>query len=1098
MKVYEIIHTSPEIKTVYDFLESGVSVGHNYLDNPEAFLNVKNNKGTSTNREVIEATYNATESKKYKGKDARQLLLKVGTKLAIEVDKVNKTGLDTEGLQIVSYDIPAFQASALANLEANENYVTSGKNMARQGTQHQVSVKQIYPDATVWIWCRSLASAANNFEGEIFNISPFIESVSTDMGKNGGSFDIKLPPLVCELNDKQQWVIKKNSLKFYKGSSTQKTDYVAESNIFQGVNGSERSSFLFHNIIGSNDLVFIRFETLQIEEEQRISDTSQLYVPKSNLPNRIYDMIGLVDSNAQDFNATSNDVTINIAGRDLMKLLLEDGTYLFNLELSQGAFGASGSASGKLKGRVTVENEIQFLGLYFNNSIERIVKFVINQLTNISVVPDTLFQAYGDRRNTRYTSDGKADTASTTDNNIIILQGRAKTQIASIRQQAKINLTSSTAEKAKIAEVFRELYKFVKVLRTHLVGPDNTWVTFNYKNERGVTEQIVPNGYPAYFTDNLFGIDGTQYVPQGKPLFLTMLQLVDTMNSKPVHQTIEKKELVSGIWQIIDLVLDVNVTERRPVDASLSSANGALINYFRKVCQDPFVEFFGDTYGDKYHLIIRKPPTDKAGVLSMLKGSVTTEKGTVTKTTSAIVDIEEEDVYRENLRYDDDQVYSWYHFTPQANFLGGEQYSLAYLPAILLDEYAEIWGSKPLQMAHNYLPNITNSTRSNELDVVYKQAIEDYRYLIQSNAHLPFTRKGTIAINGDRRLKVGNLVRYKPTGEIFTIDHVKQDFDCSMNTNERGTVIAVSRGMVEQFIYGIPDPNDPKIILSYFNIVNTTPNLIHKDVTTFQDKRIKIGTEEVEDTSATIDAPPSFIITKDVPIIDKTFVKTQPLVPIIPEKAVGGNSLGQATADFALGAFGSSGIVMRGNTNIHRIDELEFSARGKMIEFINAINAAGYLVYITDAGRDNKQQIALHHANDKNAEPGHSLHQFGKAIDINVINITTKRQLFKGSSKAEWLATGVPQIARRMSINWGGDFVNYPDHVHFSVGVEGSRDKTKTIDVFKTIQVPVHDKVLDVEKTFSNFRVNKPVFNFFLKRLQNATKYRTVTTKSVK
>src|SRR6185437_15394751 len=52
--------------------------------------------------------------------------------------------------------------------------------------------------------------------------------------------------------------------------------------------------------------------------------------------------------------------------------------------------------------RIFSDGGLLFLQLYMFNSIQYIIQFIIQQLSNIKVVPNDLFVSYGDRRNTKY------------------------------------------------------------------------------------------------------------------------------------------------------------------------------------------------------------------------------------------------------------------------------------------------------------------------------------------------------------------------------------------------------------------------------------------------------------------------------------------------------------------------------------------------------------------------------------------------------------------------------------------------------------------------------------------------------------------------
>lgn len=870
MEVYEVIFSSPELKTVADYVAEPGSPASKFINREEEFLKVKNKEG-KTNKEVILSRYKYQKSKdKYSKVPAKELPLKVGTKLAIPVLDVDRVGLLTQGIEVVSNDIPAFKARALAELEEKEGYNPVRKTKPIKGALNVGVLSESFPEVTVWVWCRALSDSKLHEEnkGQIFNITPFVQKVVTNVGKNGGNFQMVLPPLTCELDENDNWIIKKASLTTYKNTannlSIQNDGYVASSSLLtEEYPGGEvrRSRFLFHNILSPNDLVFIRFETLQLEQQQRIDDNKNFIVDKSQLPGRIYDMIGLIDDNTEVVNGASNDVSININGRDLSKLFIEDGTYFYALEMSQGQLNFAGGSTqqNELMQRVFSDNALQYFGLYFNNSIENVLKFVIQQLSTIKVVPNDLFEHYGERRNEKYNPERKqVQQKQTISNKLEELKNTGLRYIIDIRKQAQLTEVSKNQENKQAETVWKEGIAFFKAIREQKVrtvaGSLTTgWSAFKYSTSKGL-EQVRENTLPAFFYSNthltLFYTKATVIKQNEDLLFKTIDEYLDLQSASPDHKNIWKKEFASGIWQIIKLVIDEGITERRIVDSSASSANGSLLNFIRKVCQEPFVEFYMDTYGDMYHLIARKPPTDREGMLSMLEGQVSVEGNEgEKKITSTVIDIEIEDVIQEQLTYDDRTVVSWYQLTPQANFIGNSStYSLAYLPAIFFQEYADIWGSRPLQVVHNYMPHLPLNAQQTNLDISEKQAYEDIKYLVESHAYLPFTRSGTITINGDRRLKVGNICRYKPTGEIFFINDVQQTFQISESFIERTTTLEVSRGMIEDLITGISFTDEKNTIFktaSYFDIINTELVIEERTVTDTITEQVQVGTKTV-------------------------------------------------------------------------------------------------------------------------------------------------------------------------------------------------------------------------------------------------------------
>lgn len=979
-KLYKVTHSSPEIKTVIDYVTDPNSPAFIYAANPADFLAVAGEDGI-TNRQRIEETFKYPEEKKWIGLSADKLPLKVGTVLYIEYEKVNKASFVTEGIGVVSTSDVAFKAAKLAELEADKGYKSVHKPI--KGQIQSGTSQDIYPDVTVWIWCRALSprsDESNELTGQLIDLTPFIINLTTNMGKNGGNFNITLPPLICELDKENRWSIKKNTVIQYDSNNNLGQEYLAESSLFNVEDNVDEAlvvnKFFFHKAISPNDLIFIRFETLELERKQRYTDSKQYYVDKANIANRIYDMIGLVDNNHQTIMPATNEVSINISGRDLSKLFIEDGTYFFALENSQGLLKFAGQTTQKNTqvNRVFGDGALSFIGLYMYTSIEYIFKFILQQLVNIKVIPDDLLSSY---------------------------------------QYSK-----------RIVNGVEQIY--------------------DGRNDRyNETERKFNNPNK---TEN-----STGYIRE------------------------YKKEKAPGVWQIIKLVIDSSVSERRLADSSFSTAQGSLLNFFQSAAQEPLVEFYMDTYGDQYHMIIRKPPYDQKALISLIEGKVNTEDSKQT-IPPAIIDIEADDVLQENLYMDDSQVYSWYHFYPGNLLIGdAKNFSLAYLGAIYFEEYAQTFGAKAFQRSHPYLlVTPKGSSGSRELDIYEQQAISDLKYVVETNQYMPFTRKGTLTLNGDRRIKIGNVIRYKPTGEIFFVDSVQQRFTINENGIERTTTVNVSRGMVEQLIYGVRTQNEQGVsqFVSYFNLIDTRLDLTEREVSTPVQVTKKTGTRLVE---------------------KQEFSLLHPL-----------DALTNLAANLGL----TSNETIKRSDMVKGLAYLEtYNAfpqnKNIFIRFINEINAINYKVTILPlaANRTYIQQAALKELDKRNAAPGHSRHEVGRAIDITVENVITGGYCTKTTDEETWRVTGIPEIANKLGLQWGGPanngtFGNYVDRVHFELP---STLGTKMVqeDVYETVTEQRKTRILDREGVFKNFKVNKFTFNFFLKKLQFDPKYREVKNRNV-
>lgn len=1095
-EVYEVIFSSIELKTVEDYVADPGSPASKFKNKEEEFLKVKNKEGKTNKDAILERFRSQSYKEEILKLPAKQYPLKVGTKLAIPVKQVDRVGLLTQGIEVVSNDIPAFKAKKLAELELNEGYNPIRKTSLVKGKLNYGTLVESYPEITVWVWCRALSNSnklGDENKGQIFNITPFVQKLTTNMSKNGGNFQISLPPLACEFNSESgSWEIKKRSITHYKSSAenlTQQNEgYIAESSLLtQDSEGNiKRSQFLFHNILSTNDLVFIRFETLELEKEQRISDNQSYIVDKKEIPNRIYDMIGLIDENSQSVNGSMNDVTINISGRDLSKLFIEDGTYFYALEMSQGQLNFAGGSTQKneLMQRVFSENSLYYFGLYFNNSIENIFKFVIQQLSTIKIVPNDLFESYGERRNKKFNLERKQiEQKQSTSDQLKQYKEEACRCIKSIRKQVLLTESSRNKEDSETQEIWSQFYNFFKSIRKENVretvgSVTSGWRSFSYLNN-GKVENIQKDTLPLFFYKNmhlvLFYKKSKTIKNDEEKLFISLDNYIDLEESNPDHKDVWKEEYADGIWQIIKLVIDEGITNRRVVDSSASSANGSLLNFFRKVCQEPFVEFYMDTYGDMYHLIARKPPTNKEGLISMLDKQVlvNSEESGVEKIQSVVIDIEPEDVIQEQLSYDDQNAISWYHLNPQNNFLGNNStYSLAYLPAIFFEEYAEIWGSRPLQIIHNYMPRLPLNTQETNLDISEEQAYEDMKYLIESSAYLPFTRKGTIIINGDRRLKIGNICRYKPTGEIFFIEGVQQNFQISENSIERTTTIQVSRGMIENLIRGVNlvDENgnvgdvDKGEYASYFTIINTDLDIQEKTVKDKIVEQVQVGTEIVQ---RSLDYNDNYS--------KESNIQVNALFAAANRYRGYRYGLGKRGGDMK--TIDCSGFV----SNVLKIAGAKVIPDTSENLMIRSNNFRQASIPLNSAFLMEGDVIGIDTGNyefDKGRRYGID------HIGIVVRNFNTGELELAESTRSTGvifrpISQGIARynkISRKM---WIGDY------------------RGNNIGNSSSIERPIYEervryitrKEIDRAKVFSNFQVYKPCFNFFLRKYQNDVKY---------
>jgi hypothetical protein len=672
------IHTDVSVTTIDDFLSARNSIAAAFKDNKQELLDYDGDTGEPNTSRILEK-YTDEELEGYLETNNLELL-KPNTTLLIPKTQLNKELISISGIDqfLEQSDFNGFFAKSLVQLLSDPLY--QQKDRDKIGDNEVLTT--IYPEISVWIYIGALDS--------IINVSEFVMSCNISVGKEGGEFSITLPPIV-ELNSQD--------ISNFEGS------LYSSNNINVGGISNSNNEFYFHKYIQENDIVFIKFEQLEIEQEERQQDFT---ISKSALSGQIYDMIGLVNSNSKSSAYGQNDVSINITGNDLMKLLIDDGSYFFPLLFTVGAEDTfvNKQQDTKLIQRVWSTGNYNSLFAYSLRGIADTLQFIINQLANLGVVGEEvdLFSSYGDRR--------------------------------------------------------------TKVYRLENQGDDSF-----------------------------------------------------------------SEELHNGVWQIIKLLVDGNIADRRVADSSISQPDGSLIVQFQKICQEPFVEFWGDTYGDFYNFIVRQPPYTKSTILSFLNGvplednTNKSDDGSLVLKSSNIsqeqpdlvITIDPKDIITEDISWEVDQIYSWYELKPQGTFLGStNSISLAQLPIVYFPEYANKWGCKKMGAVSNYISyRAFNGKDTDTNRDLFKEAlINDYKYLIESNMYLPFTRKGSIVINGDRRYKRGTWVRHGGTNEVYYVESVINDYNISESSIDRTTILTLSRGMVEKYIKGYNG-------LSYFDIIDT-------------------------------------------------------------------------------------------------------------------------------------------------------------------------------------------------------------------------------------------------------------------------------------
>ena len=674
--------------TLEELVSDPLSEFGSYKNNIPLLINGFKNDGKSNFDRIIE-NYSTDDltSEAIKITTKQLTLIRANTSLMLPKGELSMNLLALTGKNLFIRDIKSFNAfyGTYLNLLQLDGFTPAFKTTTND---NQVDIRNY--SISVWVWSRAYSQNGTL----LLDITKYVEHCSINVNGTQNSFSLSLQAI----NDKPNSGL---NTPFDVGDES-----INRVNIDTALNTGNLSTLehpntveqlplpWFKRILQQNDIFFIRFEQLTLEKtEDRVK--SSMEVPASQLPGKIFDMIGLVDRVSHQFNPMTTDMTVEVLGRDLTKLLIEDGSYFFPLLFTENSdmLFFNTQADDKWFKRTFIKNTFDYLFLYKMQSVRDSLGFVVNQLTNLGACNDTLFQSYDDK------GDGGLEGAG--------LGGRRSRTL-------------------------------------QLTGQNKNQLVWN---------------------------------------------------------------VVSGIWQIVDLLVDSQIEDRRIANSQISNPNGNLQSVIDSFCQRPFVEFFGDTYGDKFTFIARTPPYTKNAILSVLNGGY-------------YIDVNLRDVEDIDLEWDS-TFYTWFEMDPRNMFLGASSsIALAYLPVVWFPEIAEAFGNKQFKITDNYISNqaFTGVKGSENRDLFKQKVVEDFLYAIESYCYLPFTETGTITLRRDRRIKARTWI--KVGSQFFYVDSVSNSFTAVGEKIDGNTSLNVSRGMYIDYIRGkMVKGNNLDRIIDYWSMV---------------------------------------------------------------------------------------------------------------------------------------------------------------------------------------------------------------------------------------------------------------------------------------
>ncbi len=310
-------------------------------------------------------------------KEWKEWEINVGTVLSIPMNKTNieVAAVIGKNLFMEQQSLTTFMDSQLRAIINDPTYIPTQRLSIKNKAY---TVNYLNVAFSCWVYIRAL--------GQIMNVTPFIKSLETNVAGGGGTFSVTLSEIMSLTE------LRKYSETYY--SYIQKTA------------GNKFNLSFFEKNIQQNDIVFIRFEKLDIEKNSDARGGADMFVSFDSLPNQVYDMIGLVDSSYGSYSSEANQSSYTMGGRDLNKMIIEDSAIFFPIAIAGNAaqtflaYSANDSVFKRLFDDGSYKNA--FVAMF--RSIQDSIGFIVTQLTHTGVLPEgsKLFSGYQHSYN-RYT-----------------------------------------------------------------------------------------------------------------------------------------------------------------------------------------------------------------------------------------------------------------------------------------------------------------------------------------------------------------------------------------------------------------------------------------------------------------------------------------------------------------------------------------------------------------------------------------------------------------------------------------------------------------------------------------------------------------------
>jgi hypothetical protein len=342
--------------------------------------------------------------------------------------------------------------------------ITKNNPLDSINSDDKKTTRKQYLNPRVWIWCKSLNENGEFNNNSIFDLTPFLKNVEFSNSETGGQFSLGLLNIEGFINvidnivadgiwnpRKDRYVkfnqdnkinyLFKNILNARYNANTDNlftNNYLQNQNSFSDIeerkikqkmsesnqyiedstvnviktlnkdNKSISSDLFFKNLISENDVVFITFRD---DEDNNIETVDDFFISNDKLPGMSWEMIGLVDRNSVGITYEGTEHNVTVSGRDMMKLLIEDGSYFFansfsdddtksifqNIDLPNRGDGVNSSNKVIEKGakganRLVMSGMIDMLFTAEARNVHFVMNLLMSTLSNIEICPSRLFE----------------------------------------------------------------------------------------------------------------------------------------------------------------------------------------------------------------------------------------------------------------------------------------------------------------------------------------------------------------------------------------------------------------------------------------------------------------------------------------------------------------------------------------------------------------------------------------------------------------------------------------------------------------------------------------------------------------------------------